>query len=329
MTDGKNRLRASRRSFLGTGVGAATALLWTRGRATLGAENHESAAVPADAEGKTASPALSTPPDLAPAIRLSLAGYSFREVLDRPGQPGKMSLKELVTYAARLGIDGVEPTSYYFLRTDDAYIYDLKRHAVLLGMDISGTPIRSAFSHPPGAALDEEMAHVRKWVDICVKLGSPVIRIFAGKKRDGVSRQEDLKHAIAHIRTACDYAGSRGIFLAIENHGYLTETADDCLRILEGVDHPWFGMNLDTGNFVGEPYGQIARMAPHAVVCQLKAMVRDSSTGKRVEADHERIFSILKDAGYRGYVALEYEGSNPHESAPPIVKKLQGLLAEC
>jgi sugar phosphate isomerase/epimerase len=315
-----NDTEPTRRDMLQSGAGIAVSALV--GGRLLAADPPPSAA--GRSEPAAAGAAPSAP--LASSIRLSLAGYSFRDVLDQPGKPGKMSLKDLVSYAAGLGIEGVEPTSYYFLSTDDAFIYNLKRHAFLLGMDISGTPIRSVFNHEPGDALDAELAHVRTWVDICVKLGSPVIRIFAGKKRPEATRDQDIRLAIDGMKKACDYAGEHGIYLAIENHGYLTETADDVQRLLDGVNHPWFGVNLDTGNFVGEPYEQIARMAPHAVVCQVKSMVRDSASGQRVPADLKRIVTLLRQARYRGYVALEYEESQPFENVPRLIEQLKKCI---
>lgn len=303
---------------------AIAASVWA-GR-SLAADDTSPPSNAAGATGDENASAATAPESLPSAIRLSLAGYSFRRQLDQPGKPGEMSLKDLVSYAAALGIEGVEPTSYYFLSTDDAFLYDLKRHAFLLGMEISGTPIRSAFNHPPGDDLEAELSHVRNWVDICVKLGSPVIRIFAGRKRAGNTREQDIRLAIDGMKKACDYAGSQGIFLAIENHGYLTETADDVQRLLDGVNHPWFGVNLDTGNFVGDPYGQIALMAPHAVVCQIKVMVRDSETGEHVPADFVRIIEILRQARYRGYVALEYEHDQPHHDIPRLIRQLQRCL---
>ena len=113
------------------------------------------------------------------------------------------------------------------------------------------------------------------------KLGSPVIRIFAGKASKKASRDEEFKRAVSGMKQACDYAGSKGVFLGIENHGYLTETGNDVLRIVDAVDHDWFGVNLDTGNFRDDPYDSIAKTVPHAVVCQVKATIRNPETGKK------------------------------------------------
>jgi sugar phosphate isomerase/epimerase len=232
-----------------------------------------------------------------------------------------MTLHDLCDMAARWGLDAVEPTSYYFSSEDDAYIHSLKARAFRLGLDISGMPIRNNFCLPPGEDLDREIAHVQRWVDHGVELGVPAIRIFAGKRNDP---EKDFDWMVDAMKRCCDYAGQRGVFLAIENHGYLTDAADALLRILESVNHDWLGVNLDTGNFREAPYEHMAAAAPHAITVQVKIHVRKPD-GKGVEdADFTRIADILRDANYRGYAALEYEGKeDPLEEVPRYLDLLR------
>jgi len=306
----------SRRNLLLTGAGTVAATLLSGNVA-----NSE--------EKKPALEKLNLPDKDAPLpakIRLSLSGYTFRDDLDKPGKPGKMTLFDLADLAARLGLDAVEPTSYYFLKTDDEYVYKLKQHIFRLGLEVSGVPIGNNFILPPGKKLDQEFAKVRQWVDICAKLGSPTMRIFAGRKRKGITRDEAFELVVNSIKQACGYAAGKGMILAIENHGYLTETADDVLRIYKAVDSEWLGINLDTGNFHDEPYSSIARCAPYATVCQVKSEVGNPKTGKREPADFDRIIKILRRARYRGYVSLEYEGPDPHHKVPGYIRKLQAAV---
>ena len=306
----------SRRQVLAAASAAAAAAVW-----------------PARTEAQAPKVALlpgkpSTRKAVDPWIKLSLAAYSYRQYLDTPGKPGQMSFLELIDLCSDFGIDGLEPTSYYFLTEDNEWLMQLKRRAYLAGIEITGTPVRNNFALPAGPELEKEIAHVRHWVDICVKIGSPVIRIFAGSAGT-LDRDKAVDAVAAGCRAAAEYAGSKGVFLALENHGYLTETADDVLRILEKADHPWLGFNLDTGNFQGDPYGNIAKAAPHAVCCQVKTQVRTTKDKASVQpADYERIFGILRDARYRGYVALEYEGkTDPKTQIPLEFKALQKAIA--
>lgn len=301
---------SSRRELLTAGAAGVASTLMA-GRTTLADEAPAASAV-----------ACATPPI---RYKISLAGYSYRAVLDKPGQKGEMSLMDLVDVGVKLDLDAIEPTSYYFYSDDDAFVHELKRKAFLAGIEISGTPVGNNFCLPAGDELDEQIAHVIKWVDICVKLGSPAIRIFAGKKHSDLTREQAFANCTAAMKEAAAYAASKGVFLAIENHGYLTETAADLLRILEAVDQPWLGINLDTGNFHGDPYGNIARAAPHAVVCQVKTLVREEGSTIPVRADFGRIMRILREAKYRGYVTLEYEGGQPDHDVPLFIRELQKL----
>ena len=257
-------------------------------------------------------------------LRISLAGYSFRKYLGGGADKATMTVGAFIDYCAGLGLDAVEPTAYYIYDTTPAYLHGLKARAFRQGIEISGTAIGNDFCLPAGAKLDAELAAVRKWVDAAVAMGAPHIRVFAGRRHD--SREADFEHMVAAMKKAVDYAASRGVFLGIENHGYLTGTADAVLRIVDAVPSPWFGINLDTGNFKDHGYDEIARCAPKALNCQVKTHI--VHRGKKEEVDMARVFAILRKANYRGYVVLEYEDRpDPKAAVPGIIKRMQALGA--
>lgn len=260
-------------------------------------------------------------------IRSSLAAYSFRNVLPHDGQPGKITLHDWFEWCADQGLSAVEPTSYYFSAEDPAYLNSLKAKAFKLGLDISGTAIRNDFCHLDEAVRREWINHVKKWCNHSMRIGAPVIRIFAGNKHAKVDDAQALAWSIECMKECCDYAGDRGVFLAIENHGYLTQTSVELMKIVEGVDHEWLGVNLDTGNFTKDAYGNIERMVPHAVNVQLKVEIIGADDKTREEADIDRIVRILRDGGYRGYVALEYESNpDPYVAVPKYLAKLNEAI---
>ena len=143
------------------------------------------------------------------------------------------------------------------------------------------------------------------------------MRIFAGGVPKGDAIEKARQRCIAAIQEACDHAAKYGIYLALENHGGIVSTADQILTIVKAVKHDHFGVNLDTGNFhTPDPYGDLERVAPYAVVCQLKTEV--SPTGKGTQpADLKRLTDILRKANFRGYVALEYEAKEDAKVAVP------------
>ena len=92
------------------------------------------------------------------------------------------------------------------------------------------------------------------------------------------------------------------------------------------MDHPWFGVNLDTGNFrTDNPYADMAAAAPYAVNVQVKVELRVN--GKPEPTDLARVMNILRKANFQGYVVLEYEAKeDPYTTIPPVLKKMQPLL---
>lgn len=260
-------------------------------------------------------------------FKLSLAAYGYRNLLT--ARPPVMTLEDFVVECARLGLDGTELTSYYFPdEVTDDYLRRLKHLAFRLGLDISGTAVRNDFCVPPGEARQRELQHVERWVDYSAVLGAPVIRIFSGAQQAGQSAEEAHRLVVEGIEQCCEYAGRHGVFLALENHGGLTETADGMLELVRDVQSPWFGVNLDTGNFhSADIYGDLQRLAPYALNVQVKVSVRPAD-GAKQPADFSRLAAILRDTGYRGYVVLEYEEpEDPREACPRYIEQLREALA--
>jgi sugar phosphate isomerase/epimerase len=262
-------------------------------------------------------------------LKLSIAAYSYRQLLT--GNTPRMTLFDFANLAADMGLDAIEPTSYYFPPdVDAAYLHRLRQHAFRLGLDISGTAIGNNFALPPGPARDEQLDLTRRWIDHAATLTAPVIRIFAGSvPRDG-SESQAIAHCVECIEAVLPYAAERGIALALENHGGITSTADQILAIVEAVRAPDgnFGINFDSGNFhTDDPYADLARIAPYAVNAQVKVEIQRRGQAKE-PADLPRIIGILREAKYSGHIALEYEAENdPLEAIPGIIRGLRPLLA--
>ncbi len=263
-------------------------------------------------------------------LKLSIAAYSYRKLLT--ANPPKLDLFGYADLAADMGLDAIEPTAYYFPKdVDGVYLRRLRRHAFLLGLDISGTAIGNNFCLPPGARRDGELAHTRLWIDRAAELNAPVIRIFAGNVEKGSTEDQAVEWAVAGIRESLEYAAVRGVMLALENHGGITGTAAQILRLVKAVDHPSFGVNLDTGNFhVEHPYAAMAELAPYAVNVQVKTEIERSARGKataREAADLARIIAILREARYSGYVVLEHEADeDPLVAIPGHIRRLRELI---
>jgi sugar phosphate isomerase/epimerase len=269
-----------------------------------------------------------------PYMKLSLAAYSYRKYLTdhrrrrETAPPGSMTMEDFVDLCGQLDLEGTEPTSYFIPHpVTPEYLRRLRKRAFLLGLGISGTAIGNTFTHPPGREAEKEIAHVKTWIDHAVDLGAPVIRIFAGDVQKGTTEEQARQWAIEAIQRCCDHAAQRGIILALENHGGIVTTAAQLLSIVKAVKSEWFGVNWDSGNFrSADPYAELAETAPYAVTVQIKTTVHPPAGP--VEADLGRVIGILKRGGYRGFVALEYEGEeDPRTAVPAYLGKLRKLIA--
>ncbi len=249
-----------------------------------------------------------------PVIKLSLAGYSFRQWLDLKKKT--MTLFEFIDLAATYPLDAVELTAYYFEKTTPEYLAAVKGRCTRLGLDVSGTAVGNDFCLKDPEKLKTQIDMVKKWVEHTSFLGGKTIRIFAGNIKKGDDEEAARKQCIAVIEETCEYAGKYGIYLALENHGGITATCDQTLALVKAVKSDWFGVNFDTGNFhTDDPYADLIRIAPYAVVSQIKTEVYPK--GKKEAADLGKLLGILKNAGFRGYVALEYEAAEDAKVAVP------------
>jgi len=264
-------------------------------------------------------------------FKFSLAAYSYRSLLGgaRGSANPKLTLNDFLDDCAAMQLEGAELTSYYFpaAPTPD-FLRQLSRRAFRLGLDVSGTAVGNDFGHPPGPAREKQIAHVKQWVDHAQILGAPVIRIFAGRHKKDVPEAKSHSLMVSAIEECCQYAGEKGVHLVLENHGGPTATAEGLLRFVHDVKSPWFGVNLDTGNFhTKDIYGDLAKVAPYALNVQVKVVVSGPDR-KKEPTDYKRLAKLLTDAAYRGYVVLEYEEKgDPRKECPKHMEELRTTFA--
>lgn len=270
-----------------------------------------------------------------PHFKLSLAAYSFNRLLPKAWTPdqvaqARFTLEQFIDFCAEQNLDGCELTAYYFPKTITTdYLLALKERAFRLGLSISGTAIGNDFCTSDEAKRAQHLAMTREWIDHSAVLGAPCIRIFAGNVSPGETEEVARTRCVAAINECLDYAATKGVALALENHGGITSTAEQLLKIVEAVKpSPWFGVNFDGGNFrTADPYAELAKIAPYAINAQLKVEMMPEGRPKE-PADLARVIQILRDAGYRGFLTLEYEATeDPFTAIPQYLQTLRRLMA--
>ncbi len=272
-------------------------------------------------------PAAAKPLPATHKLRLSLNAYSFNTLL----RNGSMDLDGLLEFCAALPLDAVDLTGYYFpgypAVPPDEYIYHIKQKAFRLGLDISGTGVRTDFTQADAAKRQADVQLVKNWVVAASKLGAPVIRIFAGAEAPaGETWGQVAARMMEHVQECVAFGKEHGVMIGLQHHNDFIKTAEQVHTICRMNTSPWFGLILDTGSYqTGDPYRQIAETAKYAVNWQLKENV--FINGKAAPADLDKIISAVKASGYRGYLPVETLGpGDPKEKVPVFVEKVRKVL---
>jgi sugar phosphate isomerase/epimerase len=265
-------------------------------------------ALPLAAAAAGEAGARSAAPRRGSRIKLSCNLYSFND----PLTTGAMTLEQVIDYCAELGFDAVDPTGYYFkgypAPAADAEVYRIKHLAFRAGLGISGTGVRNNFVLSDETARAAEVAHVMRWIDVASKLGAPVLRVFSGLDVPAGHTAHDAREWVVECLTSVVQRGAeRGVMIVLQNHHDFVKTAEDVLMLRRLVPSDWFGLNVDIGSLrMGDPYAEIAKLAPYAYTWQLKE--RLYRRNQEEKTDVPAIVRIIRDAGYRGYVPIETLG---------------------
>jgi sugar phosphate isomerase/epimerase len=261
-------------------------------------------------------------------LKLSLNAYSFNSLLNK----GEMDLFQLLEFCASHNLDAVEPTGYYFPRypdkPDDDFISKFKRKAHLLGLSISGTGTRNDFITPDVSARKKDIEHVKEWVEVSAKLGAPLLRVFAGREvPSGYTRNDANQWLAEGLSEVADYGRRHGVLIALQNHNHFIKSADQIIEVMKLVNHDWLRLNLDIGSLrQGNPYEEIAKVVGYAITWQIKELVYFNGVPQKT--DLTKLFQIIKDAGYRGYLPLETLGEgDPYKKVSALIEEARGALS--
>jgi sugar phosphate isomerase/epimerase len=269
------------------------------------------------------------PAPAAPRIRLAVSTYSWWHFT-----PVKYPVEKVIDHAAVLGFDGVEILHRQMTDETLAYVNALKKAAFRNGLALPMLSIHQDFVHPDPAERQKHIDHTKHCIELAAQLGIPCVRLNSGRwktiesfddlmkvKGDepplpGHTQDEAFDWCIQSIEACLPAAEKAGVMLALENHWGLTTRPENLLRIYRAMKSPWLGINLDTGNFPGDPYAGLEQLAKDAVIVQAKTYY---GGGKwyTLDLDYPRIAGILRKAGYQGWVSLEMEGEEPAETAVP------------
>ena len=261
-----------------------------------------------------------------PRLLSGCSAYSFRKRL----MGGQMTMEDFIRSAVDLRLDGVDMTVYYLKSTEPAYLESLRYLAYKNAVAMIGAACGSRTIQADPAKRADVVNDIKKWVDVAEWLGAPQLRILAGNLPPGVSLADATSWVIETMKAAVEYSGEKGIMLSLENNRGVTQNADTCLEVMHRVDSPYVGITLDITHFVPTPsqdaYAQIAACIPYATNVHI---LDRSDTGMLI--DLERIWKIFAQAGYKGFMSLEYDPKPGAEdiSATEISQMISEIRALC
>ncbi|HEY7303374.1 MAG TPA: sugar phosphate isomerase/epimerase family protein [Bryobacteraceae bacterium] len=252
--------------------------------------------------------------------RLAVSTYPFRSVIvslhRREGASGKahMSLQDFAaTIPTKFGVHGIEPWSPHFVSNDSEYVHSLKESFDKSGLHVVNIPVDSGRPKLCGTAEEREagLAFYRKWVDAAVILQSPGIRVHMPH----APADKEIECAVSAFKTLADYGASKNIVISIENDEAETEKPEAIVKVITGVNSPFLRSLPDFCNSMAihddQSYNEQAMRALFPLAYNI-SHVKDSEGGEGGKMFHvnvDKIFAIAKQAGYRGYFSIEWEGA--------------------
>jgi sugar phosphate isomerase/epimerase len=231
------------------------------------------------------------------------------------------------------GLDAVEYVNVFFFEraSDEPYLSQMKSRAegegvrsLLIMCDNEGD-----LGSPGDSDRRRAVENHYKWVDAASFLGCHSIRVNA-RSDASLDAGEQAKLAADGLRRLCERADTRGIYVLVENHGGISSNGAWLASVMKQVSHPRIGTLPDFGNFKvrSDPdewydrYQGVRELMPFARAVSAKSHDFDAF-GNETATDYPRMMSIVLEAGYHGYVGVEYEGDRlPEAEGVELTRKL-------
>ncbi len=247
--------------------------------------------------------------------------------LHREFYSGKLDVVGFVKWVAHTKAEGVELLDVFWKD------FDVEGPKVLAalrdnGLQVGAYAVGNNFVVPCAEERARQLEIVTRGVDVAKYLGTKTVRVFAGDLAEGIEFEDGRSWIVEGLRQAAAYAEQHGITLALENHGLLAGKGAQVQGIIEDVNSPALRATIDTGNFLlvdEEPTDAVkilASLASHVHFKDFRLAKAGESpsypalSGKRFagtiigegQVDTKAVLSMLKAAGYGGWLSVEFEG---------------------
>jgi L-ribulose-5-phosphate 3-epimerase len=264
--------------------------------------------------------------------RIGVSTYSFWHFDEKSDH--WRDIGKCLEAAAGMGFDGVEILQVQMTDTSPAALRRIKSRAFTLGLDLMGFSTHQSFVFPEEQKRADNVLKTTQFLEQAYDLGIPTIRVNTGRwgtsknfdelmKNRGIEPRlpdytddDGFKWVIDSFAKLVPEAEKRGVIMGLENHWGLGIDVAGVKRVVDTIKSPWLQVTLDTGNFLEDPYDRLKQLAPQTVLLQAKTY-HGGGLWYSLDLDYARIASIMREAGYRGYVSLEMEGKEDPLTAVP------------
>lgn len=284
-------------------------------------------------------------------MKLAVTMYSFNDWARR----GKIDVKGFIEYCGTLeGVEAVDLLSYYWT-DEEKEIPMVKKWLADNNLKIACYAIGNNFAHQDKEVLEKQIEATKRGIEVAAELGAPCIRIFGGtleRKIDagthdpswGVygstlsedkTKEEVVDMCIDGVAKLIDYAKENSVILAVENHGGIPATIEECERFREKIISPYFKFTLDCGGFLtaGEdPVKAFDTLSDSAVHIHLRDAKKVTEGSKFTyencilgegDVNFPECISKLKKSGYDGYYSIECEYKKENDPRKNVRKSVE------
>ena len=221
----------------------------------------------------------------------------------------------------KFGLFAVEYVNIFFFdkARDKNYLNEMKMRADDLGIKslLIMCDNEGSLGDPDPIARTKAVENHYKWAEAAKFLGCHSIRVNA---RSSGNYDDQIYLAMDGLRRLTEFGDSIGINTIVENHGGLSSNGKWLSAVMEKVDHPRIGTLPDFGNFKIQEdewydrYLGVRELMPYAKAVSAKSHEFDFD-GNETNTDYYKMMKIVLNAGYNGYVGIEYEGNTLDEMA--------------
>lgn len=269
-----------------------------------------------------------------------------------------MTVFDWIEMAADLPIDGLELYDGFLASLDEAYLEKVRGALARRHLAMPMLCCSPDFTRPGADERRQEIAREQRLIEVTAFLGGYSCRVLSGQRRPEITRAQGVRWVVECIKELLPYAAEKKVVLALENHykdNYwqypeFAQKRDVFLEIVDQIDSPWFGVQYDPSNAIvaGEDPLELLECIKHRVVT-MHASDRFLKPGHTLEElrriedsvgyaailshgvigqglnDYPRIFRLLREVGYQGWVSIE-DGLNGLEEIRASAEFLRPLM---